>query len=269
MFRSPTRRSSPPAPAGFTLIELLVVISIIALLIGILLPALGAARQTAQSVKCLANQRQFGVGFYGYASDHKDKLPWGFYSIQVPPSSGNFVQSDWMLTISGYFEGSTGTYQDPDDRESPITRCPGSAVDAGTKTYSAHPVLVPNLTPGFEEQRTTDSQRRPTEIMLTADGAQDPNIGPDGFDAVATAYQLLQPTMDLGEYVFRKGDPTNFDPLPIGPNEDTAAAQGHIRYRHGGDNVVNLLYLDGHASGEQLGTLKKAVARLDKFPNMP
>ncbi len=65
------RRSNHPA-AGFTLIELLVVISIIALLVGILLPALGAARQQALSMKCKSSLRQFGIAWTAYATDNDD-----------------------------------------------------------------------------------------------------------------------------------------------------------------------------------------------------
>jgi prepilin-type N-terminal cleavage/methylation domain-containing protein/prepilin-type processing-associated H-X9-DG protein len=65
-------KSNTRKPAGFTLIELLVVISIIALLVGILLPALGAARASAQRVKSLSNVRQLGTGIYTYAADNED-----------------------------------------------------------------------------------------------------------------------------------------------------------------------------------------------------
>ena len=57
---------------AFTLIELLVVISIIALLVGILLPALGAARKTAQDMSCLSNMRQTCISSVAYSTDNSD-----------------------------------------------------------------------------------------------------------------------------------------------------------------------------------------------------
>ena len=60
---------------GFTLIELLVVVSIIALLVSILLPALSKAREQAKIVVCASNQHQLVVGVALYASDYDGRMP--------------------------------------------------------------------------------------------------------------------------------------------------------------------------------------------------
>lgn len=61
--------------AGFTLIELLLVVAIIALLIGILLPALGEARRAATLARCVAQIRSLGTATVSYAGENKDRLP--------------------------------------------------------------------------------------------------------------------------------------------------------------------------------------------------
>ena len=60
---------------GFTLIELLVVISIIALLIGLILPALSSAQKSAKSIECLNQQKQMGIAVVVYQEDHQSYFP--------------------------------------------------------------------------------------------------------------------------------------------------------------------------------------------------
>jgi prepilin-type N-terminal cleavage/methylation domain-containing protein/prepilin-type processing-associated H-X9-DG protein len=97
--------------AGFTLIELLVVISIVALLIALLLPALGNARAAAWSSVCLSNQRQIGVTLHVYVQDTRGFPP----EMSRGAVSGNpWGYPTWDVALS-QAAGSTGMFHCPAD----------------------------------------------------------------------------------------------------------------------------------------------------------
>ena len=95
------RNLSPAARRrGFTLVELLVVIGIIALLVGILLPTLSSARDSAKTVACLSNQRQIGQGLVFYNNDWNGALPAMEVLNQPEGPAGRFWA--WKLAEPGY-----------------------------------------------------------------------------------------------------------------------------------------------------------------------
>ena len=81
---------------GFTLIELLVVVSIIALLVAILMPALGKARKQARNTVCLNNMKQWSTMFAMYTNDHNDRYM---------PGWAQEWRGVWMYALEDYYGG--------------------------------------------------------------------------------------------------------------------------------------------------------------------
>ena len=81
---------------GFSLIELLVVVAIIALLIGILLPSLGAARESARTTACASNLRQLAMAALAHAGSNNGALSTGIWDNRIAESQGPIGEKGWV-----------------------------------------------------------------------------------------------------------------------------------------------------------------------------
>lgn len=170
---------------GFTLIELLVVIAIIALLIGIMLPALSSARESARRVTCSAGLRDMGVAWTGVSSDDADR------AMPAAGPSGDGNRRYWYglervdLDTIEHDQGFLGPYLEGPVGERGVLECvsqpwgsyrPQGQVAAPTSTYGYNgyylaPATVPGWsgTIGHRPRQRLGTIRTPTEVMVFAD----------------------------------------------------------------------------------------------------
>jgi len=137
-------RPGPPARGGFTLIELLLVIAIIAILASLLMPALGTARQEADSLACASNLRAIGAACQLYLQDNNNIYP----CIEpLPQGTGSTVYAAYpqlnpypsMVAAFGKYGVTLKTTQCPADLKSPNP--PGSSYAQYGSSYDWKPTL--------------------------------------------------------------------------------------------------------------------------------
>jgi prepilin-type N-terminal cleavage/methylation domain-containing protein/prepilin-type processing-associated H-X9-DG protein len=286
MIRIKTRQSASAAPHAFTLVELLVVIGIIAVLIGVLLPALARARESANQVKCMANMRQIGAALMMYVGQNKGSLPVGYCrgsgAVLKPGPNYSGEAHDWTTLLLATISKQQGIGTDTQDKVSeayarlrgmflcPSVSIPSNASSAALTHYSSHPRIMPDLeTNDWVEGsplRTLKPYKiskikRSAEIVGIFEGVTALETGASsGYMAQATANQLDNVRKETPPYLtedYAMAPTINgSQPVDLGINgwsnvglnlnKDTFDNRGNIRFRHMGNTVMNALMMDGH-----------------------
>lgn len=217
---------------AFTLIELLVVISIIALLVGILLPVLSQGREAARMSVCLSNSRQMGIATLAYSNDYEGTLPTVGFSHGGEPFPR---QGSWFNVLKPYSDSQL-LYRCPSD-DSPHWQTPDPATGRLREVSYGTSFILSGLIAGdYRDFNQLDSLVRPTLTIYIAELAE---VSTAGF---ATADHYHPETW--------YGNPANHD-IVLG---NQLELEQHLK------RVANYAFMDGHA---------EALRRPDVFEVAP